>query len=669
MSNNREIQIVLTGENRLGGPLGKAGDALQGFSNKLKAHEASFQKLQRTGVVAFGAIAAGVTATLVKMGQLEQNQIAFTTMLGSAEKAKDLLADLSDFALKTPFELGGIRSTAKQLLAMGIEVDKLLPTMKALGDVSAGVGVDLGRVAYNFGQVKTQGKLTGVELKDFQRAGIPIITELAKVMGVAEDAIGELVSTGKVGFTEVEAAFTSMTSEGGSFANLMEAQSDSLLGRWSNLKDVIGQTAEVIGRQFLESAKGLISKLVEVMNKMSEWIQANPELAQKLIMVAAAIAGVLTVAGTLGLAIPALTAAFTALTGPVGIVIAAVAALGAILFKNRDKLGGFVEKLKEMWAAFKESPLMEAFRIAGEMLANVWENNLKPAFQRVGELLQKHKPLFELLGKVIGVILVGAISALVLVVAGLIKVFAFVFEWLVKIGAGLADFFMTPITWLIENIGVVGQAISQFFQDVAAGAQVVGEFFKGLFDGFIQGWNDMITWITTFLGKFIAFGEQIAVTINQVLLKVKAMFTEIGNFFKGMINQVITLFESMVNGVIKGLNFLIQGLNKIQVKIPDWVPKIGGRSFGVNISEIKNISIPRLAEGGIVTESTLANIGEAGPEAVIPLDKLKDFGIGGGGITVIIKDNSIIGADSRDIAERIGDQIMQTVRLNTRMSL
>lgn len=91
-----------------------------------------------------------------------------------------MLAQLSDFAQKTPFELQGVRTNAQQLLGMGVSLENIIPTLKMLGDVSAGLNVPLERLALNYGQVITQGKLTGRELRDFAVAGVPLLEELAK---------------------------------------------------------------------------------------------------------------------------------------------------------------------------------------------------------------------------------------------------------------------------------------------------------------------------------------------------------------------------------------------------------------------------------------------------------------------------------------------------------
>lgn len=114
-------------------------------------------------------------------------------MLGSADKAKALLSDLKDFAKKTPFELTGIRDTAKQLIAFGIDSNKLIPTMKALGDVAAGTGAPLERIAFAYGQINTARRASAQDLNQLTSAGVPIYKELAKVMGLAESNVKKMV--------------------------------------------------------------------------------------------------------------------------------------------------------------------------------------------------------------------------------------------------------------------------------------------------------------------------------------------------------------------------------------------------------------------------------------------------------------------------------------------
>ena len=176
----------------------------------------------------------------------EQAKISFTTMLGSADKAESMLSKLSSFAKQTPFELTDVRENAKQLLAMGISADHIIPTMKALGDVSAGLGVPMERLALNYGQVITKGKLAGQELKDFTTAGVPLLDELSKNLGKSKTEVQDMISKGQISADMVTEAFRTMTSEGGRFADLMAKQSGTLSGMRSNFSDTLAGIGEKI---------------------------------------------------------------------------------------------------------------------------------------------------------------------------------------------------------------------------------------------------------------------------------------------------------------------------------------------------------------------------------------------------------------------------------------
>ncbi|OFX60703.1 MAG: hypothetical protein A2066_08080 [Bacteroidetes bacterium GWB2_41_8] len=187
-------------------------------------------------------------------GEFQQLNIAFETMLGSKEKSDKLMAEQIALAQKTPFTLMDVATNTKQLLAMGIGYEKVMNTMKSLGDVAAGVSVPLSRVAINYGQVATLGKLQEREIRDFAMAGIPLVDELAKNLGKAKTEISEMVTAGKIGFPEVERAFQTMSGEGGKFYNLMEKQNASVTGQISNLTDKLQVMMNDLGK----SNEGLI---------------------------------------------------------------------------------------------------------------------------------------------------------------------------------------------------------------------------------------------------------------------------------------------------------------------------------------------------------------------------------------------------------------------------
>ena len=151
-----------------------------------------------------------------------------------------------------------------------------------------------------------------------------------------------------------------------------------------------------------------------------------------------------------------------------------------------------------------------------------------------------------------------------------------------------------------------------------------GYIIDGLKEGLLGIWEKVEWIITEFKEKL---KEAFTNAKNNTISIFSSMKTKMVDIFKGMwsgmknvINTIINGIEFMVNRVVDGINNMINALNRLSFDIPDWVPQLGGKSFGFSIPTIPTVSIPRLANGGITTGSTLANIGEAGREAVLPLE-------------------------------------------------
>ena len=207
--------------------------------------------------------------------QFQQLEISFGTMLKSKEKANELMAQLTDLAAKTPFGLEEVSEGAKKLLAFQVPAQEVTETLRRMGDVASGLGVPMGQLIHVYGQVKAQGKLVTNDLYQFMNAGIPIIAELSKVIGKSETEIKDMVSAGKIGFTEIQAVIKNMTNEGGLFYNLMADQSKSLGGQISNLKDNFDQMLNEIGK----ASEGIVSGAIKGVSFLVE----NYETIGKLI--------------------------------------------------------------------------------------------------------------------------------------------------------------------------------------------------------------------------------------------------------------------------------------------------------------------------------------------------------------------------------------------------
>ena len=216
--------------------------------------------------------------------EFQQLEISFGTMLKSKEKANALMAQLTDLAAKTPFGLQEVSEGAKRLLAFQIPAQEVTETLRRMGDVAAGLGVPMGQLIHVYGQVKAQGKLMTNDLYQFMNAGIPIIAELSKVVGKSETEIKDMVSAGKIGFTEIQAVIKNMTSEGGLFFNLMAEQSKSLGGQISNPQDNFDQMLNEIGK----ASEGVVSGAISGVAYLVENYQTLGKI----------IAGLITTYGT-----------------------------------------------------------------------------------------------------------------------------------------------------------------------------------------------------------------------------------------------------------------------------------------------------------------------------------------------------------------------------------
>lgn len=228
-------------------------------------------------------------------GKMQQLQVALSTILQDKSKADTLLAEISQFAVTTPFSIDDVATGAKQLLAYGSTADKVVGELSMLGDIASGLQIPLGQLIYLYGTLRTQGRAMTVDIRQFAGRGIPIFEELAKVLGVSKDQVGELVKEGKVGFKEVEQAFKNMTSEGGKFANLMENSAGTWPQRLSNIEDTLFQKMNEFGNKYKEvfefgiaTAEDLVESLDDVLSVMGGLIAAYGTYKAALITAAVA---------------------------------------------------------------------------------------------------------------------------------------------------------------------------------------------------------------------------------------------------------------------------------------------------------------------------------------------------------------------------------------------
>lgn len=207
-------------------------------------------------------------------GEFQKQRIALTSILGDSMKAETIFNRIKDLAVVSPFQFKELASYTKQLSAYSIPYEELYDTTKRLADISAGVGVDMGRIILAYGQVRSAAFLRGQELKQFTEAGIPLVDELAKrftkLTGVVTSAgdVFDKISRKEVSFGMVKDVLWELTDEGGKFYNMQEALAESLAGKWSNLQDAW----DVMMADIAESNSGVLSDSLEILTKlMKHW--------------------------------------------------------------------------------------------------------------------------------------------------------------------------------------------------------------------------------------------------------------------------------------------------------------------------------------------------------------------------------------------------------------
>lgn len=229
-------------------------------------------KIQNSMNIAIGGWSIGkfVNQMMQVRGQFQQTEMAFKTMLQSEEKADALMKQLIRTAAITPFGVEDVTEGAKQLLAFNVAAEDVNKTLIGLGDVAAGMGLNLKDLVMLYGTTIAKGKMDTMDLYQFLNRGIPIADEIAKVMGLdVTNAIKEVqkqIKAGKVTSDIFIQAMQSMTAEGSKFGGLMEAQSKTITGQISNIEDAIEQMFNELGKSqegVINTGLGVVSTLVE----------------------------------------------------------------------------------------------------------------------------------------------------------------------------------------------------------------------------------------------------------------------------------------------------------------------------------------------------------------------------------------------------------------------
>lgn len=246
----------------------RAGERQKGVMATVREQVANAYALYRVGRFLEGVIRIS--------GEFQQQHVALQTILGDAQKADVLFARIKNLAVESPFKFGDLTGYAKQLAAFSIPYEELFDTLKRFGDLSAGLGVDMGRIILAYGQVRSAEFLKGTELRQFTEAGIPLVAELARRYTELE---GTLVSVGdvydriskkQVAFSDVKAVLWDLTSEGGRFFNMQAELTDTLKGKLDKLIDSYEIFLSEVGNSNNEALGGTLDLLTSILGHWRE---------------------------------------------------------------------------------------------------------------------------------------------------------------------------------------------------------------------------------------------------------------------------------------------------------------------------------------------------------------------------------------------------------------
>ncbi len=598
----------------------ETGSKIDGLKDSLTG---SFVKAQLLvdGLQALGqgVINAG-KAALSMTGEYEQSRVAFETMLGSADKARKMLEDISDFAKTTPFELPGVIAASKQLLAFGLAQEDIIPTMRRLGDIAAGVGVPVGQLSYVYGQVRLAGKLMAQDLMQFTNAGVPLLDYLSQTMGKTAAQIKKDMDVGMgPSFQDVQKAIETMTNEGGKFGGMMEKQSKTFDGVVSNIKDGFGQMlrsmmgitpagdiiqgslfdrikdgalavqpvvnslASILGPamqdavNFTADAIGNMwragDKVVSTLKDLYKWLDQN-----KIVM--AAVQGVLAVIAA-DLAIDLVMAIGGAIIAFGGMAVSALAAAAAMAIALAPFLlagaavGVVVYLIITYW-----SQITAAFAAMWAFIVDGW-NNIVAVATVIWEAI------WALISPIIGLI-IGAFQTLwaiwsyiMAVILGLVQV---VWPYIWAIIKPILDAMGSAFKWLGDVFG----SVFGFIGNVASSV------WNAIAGGFKWAWQQVSS---IWSGASGFFGD----VWNKITSAVGGVGSAIGNAFAGAFNGVRDTIKGVVNWMIDRVNGVINGINDTAGKLPG-VPKIS--------------NIPRLFKGVRNFVGGMAMVGDQGAEII-----------------------------------------------------
>lgn len=544
--------------------------------------------IAKTGITAFtglitasGVALGGLGAIGVKYNsEMEQYMSSFTTMLGSAEKATKHLDDLKKFAAKTPFELGDLAKASTTLQAFGTDVKDINPILKMLGDISLGNKEKFNGLALVFGQVQSQGKLMGQDLMQMINQGFNPLQIISEKTGKSMSELKDEMSKGQISFEMVSDAMKTATSEGGKFYNAMEGQSKTLVGQWSTLKDNIGA---LLGDMFTSVSDTLKNKVLPAINDVVEKLQesfTNGNLKDSINRIAEGFGNLATKIGELIAAgLPKLIEGLAWIldNGPgIAIIIGTIAA-SVVAFKAAAVITSVVQS----WQEAKVALALYKMTADGATISQGVMNGVFTIWETIVALITG-KITFAAFATGLWTKATAALNAMwaanpigIVIVAIVALVGAFIYLW--NTSEGFRNFFINAWNMIKDGfiagwngmISFFTETIPSWIESIKEWFGSLGEWFGTLWTNikqfFVDGWNAIASFFTETIPAWI---EQMFNWFNELPYKIGYAM---GYVLQKIIQWGKDTWNYLVTNVPKWIKAIVEWFASLPGKIWTWL--------------------------------------------------------------------------------------------------
>lgn len=551
-----------------------------GISSKLSK---GLSSIGNVATKAGTALTVGLTTPLIALGtagvkynaQMEDFEANLTTLLGNADKAKDMLNDLKEMANTTPFETSDLLEATQMMLGFGLATDKTQGYLQTLGDISMGNSEKLMSLTRAFSQIGAAGKATMEDINQMIDAGFNPLQIMSETTGKSMADLRDEVSAGKISFEDIAEAMQIATSEGGRYYNAMEKASQTMNGKLSTAMDAL-KTA--LG-ELTQSLLPIVTKVVE---KITEWANAFANLDQGTQETILKIAGLLVVAGPIlsivgkissgistliplvskigkaftsgGSAVKLLSSAFKLLTNPVTIVIAIIGAvIGVIIYlwnTNEDFRNAIINAWNSICNFFKSIPgfFQGIWESIKNFFINGWNSIISFFTETIPQWIQNIITWFQqlpyniglLIGQILGHILNFGLNVWNWVTVELPQIIQGIIDWFAQLPSRIWEWLQNTI----NNIATWGQ------ETWNTATTWVSNTINSVIDWFSKLPGRIWEWLTNAINNVINWGKDL---VNKGKEAAKNLVDNIVNTIQNLPSKLAEIGKNLVQGLWNGI--------------------------------------------------------------------------------------------------------------------